>query len=424
MSDVGDATPTSSTKTLALRRRGRRQSLPVVTAHHQHLLQAHQPRGTSTPFRRPAPERHREHRPVGVRRHPGPGHWQLFVVDDEALSRRQTSPVGWRITMTADVRRPTRARSPSAGCRRHLRREREPRTGISRHVPRRHRPAAGRSRRPAGHRHERRRRRLRHRQRSNLALDDEALTAAPGRAPRSPRAPSSRPTSRIRGILTSSPAPAPDPTASTALSVFDGTNPNGDVEPVRRGRRQHRLRALWLVGPSSSSETDNAQPDRHGQRSTGAAATVGSTAVTLGLTADRPGARPPPGSTQMRFSNDGVTFSAYQPYRRLGGVDPVAPVTGPRPSTPSSATPSGNQSAVVSDTITLGCPTPSAPRPTKLKPQNNGKARQGHHEGQDRGQSRLLTKQVGQQEDRLPQGEGRRRSKVSGQGQLQRCEQD
>ena len=92
--------------------------------------------------------------------------------------------------------------------------------------------------------------------------------------------------------------------------------------------------------------------------------------MTLNVNATDPA--PASGVTQMRFSNDGTTFSAYQPYA----------VTAPWTLTSGDGAKTvyaqfkdadGNQSAVVSDTVTLQLPDTKSPTASKLTPKKNAK---------------------------------------------------
>ena len=92
--------------------------------------------------------------------------------------------------------------------------------------------------------------------------------------------------------------------------------------------------------------------------------------MTLGLTATDPA--PASGVTQMRFSNDGVTFSAYQPYAAtaawmLTAGDGIKTVYAQFKDA------DGNESAVVNDTITLALPDTTGPTVTKTTPKKNAK---------------------------------------------------
>ena len=92
--------------------------------------------------------------------------------------------------------------------------------------------------------------------------------------------------------------------------------------------------------------------------------------MTLNVNATDPA--PASGVTQMRFSNDGTTFSAYQPYA----------VTAPWTLTSGDGAKTvyaqfkdadGNQSAVVSDAVTLELPDTKSPTASKLTPKKNAK---------------------------------------------------
>ncbi len=106
------------------------------------------------------------------------------------------------------------------------------------------------------------------------------------------------------------PPPAPTSTGNSALSVFDGTNPNGQWRLFVKdgeGSDQGTLQS-W----SLDIETDASAPTGTVSINGGAAKT-NSKSVTLNLAASDPGAGQS-GVTEMRFSNDNLGFSAYQPF--------------------------------------------------------------------------------------------------------------
>ena len=197
---------------------------------------------------------------------------------------------------------------------------------------------------------------------SNLALvlDDEAATDLPDGSPLVSG--TFRPTN-IDGEEDLYPAPAPPVSGATALSTFDGTNPNG----------AWRLFASDTVGGDYTSIsgwsldiewTDSAAPSGTVTVAGGAAVTR-TTAVTLNLTATDPA--PGAGVTQMRFSNDGKSFSAYQPYAATAAWT-LATGDGTKTVYAQFKDGIGNESPVVSDTITLDTTGPSA---DKVKPKKN-----------------------------------------------------
>ena len=97
--------------------------------------------------------------------------------------------------------------------------------------------------------------------------------------------------------------------------------------------------------------TDQAAPTGSVRINNGAATTVG-TAVTLGLSAIDP-APSPSGVARMRFSNDGTTWSPWQPYAATAAWTLTAGPDGTRTVHPQFADAAGNISPVVSDTIRL-----------------------------------------------------------------------
>src|SRR5205085_7520975 len=102
----------------------------------------------------------------------------------------------------------------------------------------------------------------------------------------------------------------------------------------------------------------------------GGATVVSTPNVTLALNATDPA--PASGVTQMHFSNDGVNFSAYQAYATsapwtLTAGDGVKTVYAQFKDA------EGNQSAVVSDTITLTLPDTTSPTVVKTTPKKNAK---------------------------------------------------
>ena len=74
----------------------------------------------------------------------------------------------------------------------------------------------------------------------------------------------------------------------------------------------------------------------------------------------------------MRFSNDGVTFSAYQAYAATAAWT-LAAGDGVKTVYAQFKDAEGNQSAVASDAITLALPDTTGPTVTKTTPKNNAK---------------------------------------------------
>ena len=182
------------------------------------------------------------------------------------------------------------------------------------------------------------------------------------RAP-SPPGPTSPSTA---GLNDEFPPPAPIDTGGSALSAFDGSNPNGtwslyvaDDSSTNQGT---------LVSWSLDIETDNTPPTGTVAINAGGASST-SSSVTLGLAASDPGT-PTSGVSEMRFSNDGVTFSAYQAFATSAAWT-LSSGDGTKTVYAQFRDASGIESAVVSDTIVLDT---TGPKSKKLKPQNNAKA--------------------------------------------------
>jgi subtilisin-like proprotein convertase family protein len=199
-----------------------------------------------------------------------------------------------------------------------------------------------------------------------VTLDDEATAYVPGG-----RVPITtgryRPTN-LDTPLDPLPAPAPDTTGETRLSAFDGTDPNGtwrlyvvDDAPADIGT---------LAGWSLDFGFDDTAPTGTVVVDAGAPATD-ATSVTLSVSAADNG----PLSTsvsQMRFSNDGVTFSAFQPYTTSAGWK-LTSGAGAKTVYAQFQDAHGNISAPVSDTIVLTAPDLTGPRSTSSRPVGNAR---------------------------------------------------
>ena len=83
----------------------------------------------------------------------------------------------------------------------------------------------------------------------------------------------------------------------------------------------------------------------------------------------------------MRFSNDGVTFSGYQPYAATA-VWTLSAGDGVKTVYAQFKDAEGNQSAVASDGITLALPDTTGPKVDQDEARQQGQERQGHHEGE------------------------------------------
>lgn len=192
----------------------------------------------------------------------------------------------------------------------------------------------------------------------DLELDDEAAAAAPQDVALTSG--SWRPVNYGSDPdVFQAPAPELASGVGSALSVFDGTDPNGTW-------------SLYVVGDAAAEmdgmidswslviTTDEVAPA--GSVSiNGAAVSTSTAAVTLDLTASDPDPDAS-GVEQMRFSNDGASWSAWQPYAAsaswtLGSGDGVKTVSAQFRDA------SGNISATVSDTIMLVTPAGPAPVP-------------------------------------------------------------
>ncbi|MBF4767568.1 Ig-like domain-containing protein [Nocardioides agariphilus] len=160
------------------------------------------------------------------------------------------------------------------------------------------------------------------------------------------------------------PAPAPTSTGSFALSVFDGTNPNGvwtlyavddgpgDITKIDGG---WSLDLSW-ADPTAPTGTVSIA---------GGATRTNKRSVVLNLSASDPS--PSSGVTQMRFSNDGLAFTDYQPYAATATWT-LSVLDGTKRVYAQFKDADGNQSIVVSDTIALDT---KAPLARKLTPAAN-----------------------------------------------------
>lgn len=159
------------------------------------------------------------------------------------------------------------------------------------------------------------------------------------------------------------PAPAPVSTGNTSLAVFDGTNPNGTWRLFVVDDDGTDLGTIdaWSL---DIDWTEAVAPTGSVSISGGAAATK-SAAVTLNLSAAD--AAPSTGVTQMRFSNDGVTFSDFRAFAATTAWT-LSPGDGTKTVTAQFRDAAGNISAASTDTIRLDT---TAPRASKVKPAKN-----------------------------------------------------
>jgi subtilisin-like proprotein convertase family protein len=195
-----------------------------------------------------------------------------------------------------------------------------------------------------------------------LTLDDEAAESLPDNGQIVSGA--FKPTNVDDGADSYGP-PAPVTTGATLLSAFDGVGGNGEWRLFAVDDISGFLMSLtaWSL---DITWTDNQAPTGSVSVNAGAAAST-SKNVTLNLSAADPA--PATGVAQMRFSNDGVTFSAYQPYATtaawtLTGADGTKTVYAQFKDG------EGNQSAVVTDAIKLDV---LGPKAKKVTPKKNAK---------------------------------------------------
>ncbi len=156
---------------------------------------------------------------------------------------------------------------------------------------------------------------------------------------------------------------APPVSGNTALSTFDGTDPNGTwrlfVVDDAEGDQG------TLDGWSIDIETDNGVPTGT-VAVNGGAATATSRTVALSVSAADPGT-PTSGVTSMRFSNDGTTWSAFQPVAATAAWT-LSTGDGTKTVYAQFRDGSGNLSTAATDTIVLDSVGPTA---KKLTPKKN-----------------------------------------------------
>jgi len=198
----------------------------------------------------------------------------------------------------------------------------------------------------------------------DITLDDEAAAPLPDEAPITSG--SYQPANYLG--VDPFPAPAPVATGQSNLSVFDGASGNGewrlfvvdDFAAFRMTLSGWSLEITWAdTQAPTGSVTINA-----------GAATTSSPQATLTLSANDPS--PASGVKQMRFSNDGVTFSPYQPFATTAPWT-LASGDGTKTVYAQFKDGDGNESAVVSDTITLKLPDKTGPKAKKTSPKNGAK---------------------------------------------------
>ncbi len=187
-----------------------------------------------------------------------------------------------------------------------------------------------------------------------FTFDDEAATVLPWSSTLSPSG-SSKPTDGSGGGETP---------VATSLAVFDGQAATGTWELfiVDQSAGDEGSLAGWSLdidyndptAPSGSVVID------------GGATITDASAVTLGLAASDPAAFTT-GLTHMRFSNDGTTWSALQPYATTAAWT-LSAGNGTKTVWVQYADGVGNLSAPASDTIVLDT---KAPKAKKLSPKKN-----------------------------------------------------
>ena len=193
-----------------------------------------------------------------------------------------------------------------------------------------------------------------------ITIDDEAAAAMPDDGQIT--AGSYRPTNFNGGDDENDdfPAPAPAATGTSSLSVFDGTAPGGTwrlfaYDPISADLSQVDDWSLHVeygekVAPSGSVSI------------AGGAAGTRTRAVVLNLSASDP--QPGSGISDVRFSNDGTTFSAFQGYAATSPWT-LAAGDGTKKVYAQFRDNDGNLSPVVSDTIVLDT---TGPKARKLRP--------------------------------------------------------
>lgn len=157
-----------------------------------------------------------------------------------------------------------------------------------------------------------------------------------------------------------------DTYVATSLAVFDGAAASGtwELSVVDQYGGDEGTLAGWSI---DIDYNDPAAPSGSVVIDGGATATDTS-AVTLGLAASDP-ADFSTGLTSMRFSNDGTTWSPFQPYATSAAWT-LSAGDGTKTVFVQYADAIGNLSAPASDTIVLDT---KAPKAKKLKPKKNAK---------------------------------------------------
>jgi subtilisin-like proprotein convertase family protein len=195
----------------------------------------------------------------------------------------------------------------------------------------------------------------------DLVLDDEAV----GRVPQVSPLVSGRYRPTNYGASDFFPPPAPPDTGTADLSVFDGTDPRGTWQLY--GWPTY-LTLSRLDGWSLDIEWTDATGPTGSVTVAGGQPVVTDPTVALGLAATDPAPGTP--VARMRFSNDGLTWSAYQPFASSAAWTLPAG-DGTRTVYAQFEDAAGNPSAVTSDTIRLDT---DAPRAVKVRPATTSKA--------------------------------------------------
>ncbi len=202
----------------------------------------------------------------------------------------------------------------------------------------------------------------------DLTFDDEAPEPLPPFEPL-PGPGIYRPTDYGSAVDSFDP-PAPASDGSTALSVFDGTVADGEWQLFVMGDSVRTSRLLmmgWSLDLTWEPQ-DRAAP-AGSVIVEGGAAFARSRSVTLGVSASDPGS-PSSGVNQMRFSNDGSSFSAFQPYAPTAAWT-LSEGDGAKTVYAQFRDAEGNVSAAVSDTIVLD---QTPPRAVRHRPQHRMRA--------------------------------------------------
>ena len=205
-----------------------------------------------------------------------------------------------------------------------------------------------------------------------LTIDDEASVPLPDSALLN-----SGTYRATRYALRTFPAPAPVASGSTLLSVFDGLDPDGDWRLFAYDDAPADVNSV--AGWSLEFTWEDTTSPAGTVTINGGAASTATRNVTVNLSASDPGEGT--GVAAVRLSNDGVTFSPYQPYDAAVGWT-LSEGNGDKRVYAQFKDGAGNESAIVTDSITLNqdpvVVTPdqdtTGPRAAKLTPRRNAEA--------------------------------------------------